>query len=364
MNDSRNITVGQATTILISTIIGVGVLALPLFAVRGADSGAPLVTLLGTMLAFVGMVFVSLLGMRFPNQSIIQYSEDIIGRWLAWIGSALAIAFFAILSALIAREFGEVVITAVLKNTPLEVTVLVVLIMAAVSSRKNLTTFAYIHYFYSPLLLFPVLIIVVLSLKNAEVINLLPIWGNNPSGMLEGVLTTAALYQGAFVLTMVIPAMSKPQSALRVSIRGILITGTLYVAIVIASVSVFGAEETKKLLWPTLELAKATSLPANILERLDAAFLAVWVTAVFTTLFSSYYFTIRSISQLFRLTDHRMLSYFVLPIVFILAMLPRNILEMYDIIQIVGRIGLLITIAYPGALLLIAMMRRKRGDTA
>ncbi|GIQ63746.1 hypothetical protein PACILC2_23140 [Paenibacillus cisolokensis] len=92
--------------------------------------------------------------------------------------------FFAILAALIAREFGEVVITAVLKNTPLEVTVLVMLIMAAVSSRKNLTTFAYIHYFYSPLLLFPVLIIVVLSLKNAEVINLLPIWGNNPSGML------------------------------------------------------------------------------------------------------------------------------------------------------------------------------------
>ena len=106
---------------------------------------------------------------------------------------------------------------------------------------------------------------------------------------------------------------------MRSSIWAMLITGVLYILIVTATVSVFGAEETKKLLWPTLELAKATSLPANVLERLDAVFLAVWVTAVFTSLFSCYYFTIYSISKLFRLADHGMMSFFILPILFVLA---------------------------------------------
>jgi spore germination protein len=362
MEPTRHITVIQTAAILISTIIGVGVLPLPLFAVRAADSGAPLVTLFALILSFVGLAFVAMLGMRFPNKTIIQYGEDIIGKWASWIGSACIILFFAILTSLTAREFGEVVVTSVLTKTPLEITVIAMLLLAAFSTRNNITTFAYIHHFYFPALLGPALVIVALSLKNADVINLQPFWGNEPKGMLTGVLTVAALFQGSFILTAVIPSMRRPEKAMKATIWGMLIAGGLYVTIVVATVSVFGSEEIKKLLWPTLELAKATSLPANILERLDAAFLAVWVTAVFTTLLSSYFLTIHSISKLFRLQNHKMLAFFILPIVFITAMLPGNIINMYSIIQNVGRIGLFITIVYPALLLVISVIRKKRGD--
>ncbi|MGM0879801.1 MAG: GerAB/ArcD/ProY family transporter [Bacillota bacterium] len=360
--ESRQITVIQAAAILVSTIIGVGVLALPLFAVRAADSGAPLVTFLGMLVAFVGLVFITVLGMRFPNKSFIQYSEDIIGKGLAWLGSVFIIIFFAVLTSLAAREFGEVVVTSVLKTTPVEVTVIVMLLLAAISTRNDITTFAYIHHFYFPLLLFPALLIVALSLNNADVINLQPIWGNEPKGMLKGVLTIAALFQGSFIMTAVIPSMRRPEKAMKASTLGMLIAGGLYVITVVAAVSVFGAEEIKRLLWPTLELAKATSLPANILERLDAAFLAVWVTAVFTTLFSSYFLTIQALSHLFRLREHKIFSLFILPFVFVTAMLPQNIVQMYGIIETVGRIGLYLTIGYPGMLLLISIIRRKRGN--
>lgn len=360
--ETRQITVIQAAAILISTIIGVGVLPLPLFAVRAADSGAPLVTFLGMMVAFVGLVFITVLGMRFPNKSIIQYSEDILGKWFAWLGSAFIIVFFAVLTSLAAREFGEVVVTSVLKTTPVEVTVIVMLLLAAISTRNDTTTFAYIHHFYFPLLLFPALLIVALSLKNGDVINLQPIWGNEPNGMMKGILTIAALFQGSFIMTLVIPSMRRPERAMVASVFAMLIAGGLYVILVVAAVSVFGAEEVKQLLWPTLELAKATSLPANILERLDAAFLAVWVTAVFTTLLSSYFLTIQAINHLFRLRDHKIFSLFILPFVFVMAMLPQNIVQMYGIIETVGRIGLYLTIGYPGMLLLISIFRKKRGN--
>ncbi|WP_139998913.1 GerAB/ArcD/ProY family transporter [Paenibacillus paridis] len=359
----RQITVIQAAAILVSSIIGVGVLALPLFAVKAAESGAPLVTFLGMLLAFVGLFLITVLGMRFPDKSVIEYSQDIIGKGLASFGSVLIIVFFAVLTSLTAREFGEVVVTSVLRSTPVEVTVIVMLLLAAISTRNEITTIAYIHTFYFPLLLVPVLLIVALSLKNAEAINLLPVWGNESKGMMKGTLTIAALFQGTFVLSAVIPSMNKPQNAMKASIGGMLIAGGLYVIIVAAAVSVFGAEEIKQLLWPTLELAKATSLPANILERLDAAFLAVWVTAVFTTLLSSYFLTIHSISKLFRLKDHKLFSYFILPFVFTMAMLPQNIVEMYEIIVNVGQIGLCITIVYPGLLLLISILRKKRGNS-
>lgn len=362
MQPARRITVIETSAILISTIIGVGVLPLPLFAVSAADSGAPLVTFVAMLFAFIGLALIALLGMRFPDQTIVQYGESILGKWAGRICSTLVVAFFAVLTSLTAREFGEVVVTSVLTRTPVEVTVIVMLLLAALSTRNTITTVAHIHYFYTPFILFPAIFIVVLSLKNAETLNLLPIWGNEPSGMVRGVITIAALFQGSFILTSVIPSMRRPELAMRASLIGMLVSGGLYIAIVVATVGVFGSEETKLMLWPTLELAKATSLPANVLERLDAAFLAVWVTAVFTTLLSSYFLTIQSASQMLRLQDHRMLSFFLLPFVFVMAMLPPNIVRMYQIVELVGRIGLYITIAYPALLLLVAILRNKRGE--
>lgn len=361
MDQSRQITAMQAGAIMGSTIIGVGVLPLPLFAVRAGGSAAPLVTLIGLLVGSIGLSIIIWLGIRFPRKSIIEYSEDLIGRWLSRIGSLLIIGFFAVLTSLAAREFGEVVVTSVLKSTPVEVTVIVMLLLAAIATRNAITTFAYMHYFYFPLLLVPGLLIVALSLRNAEAINLQPIWMQHSHGVIRGVLTIAALFQGNFIMTMVIPSMIAPRKSIKAGFWGMTIGGGLYVVIVAAAVAVFGAEEIKNLLWPTLELAKATSLPANVLERLDAAFLAVWVTAVFTTLLTSYYLTIYATRQLFRLADHKMLSFFMLPFVFAMAMMPQNIVQMYSIVEQVGQIGLCITIGYPALLIMISLMRKKRG---
>ncbi|BFT69434.1 endospore germination permease [Paenibacillus sp. P36] len=356
----RQITIIQTAIILISAIVGVGVLALSLFAVRAADTGAPLVTLFGFLIGLFGLWSVTKLGMRFPSQSIIQYSEDLIGKTIARIFSLMIIAFFCFLTAFASREFGEVIVTSVLVKTPLEVTVIVMLLLAAVSARADITTFAYIHHFYFPFIIFPVLLIVVFSLKNANLINLLPPLGNEPNNFFGGMFTMAALFQGSFIMTIIIPAMRNPEKAMIASYIGISIPGVMYMLIVIATVGVFGAEEIKKLVWPTLELAKTTSLPANILERLDGAFLAVWVAAVFTTLLSSYYLAINFISQLLRLHDHKLFSFFLVPFIYVIAMFPQNLLQMYEIIQTVGRGGLIYTIAYPFILLIVAILRQKK----
>ena len=249
------------------------------------NTGAPLITVIGTILAVIGVGLISLLGMRFPKKSIIQYSEDILGKWVARLFSVFIICFFAILTSFIAREFGEVVVTSVLRETPLEVTVIVMLFLAALATGMMLTTFAYIHHFYFPLILAPAILIVVFSLKNANLINIQPLMGNEPSAIVEGILTIAALFQGSFILTFIIPAMKKSETAMKASMWGMFMAAGLFIITVVANVAVFGAQEIKNLIWPTLELAKMTSLPGQVLERLDAAFLAVWVTAVFTTLF-------------------------------------------------------------------------------
>lgn len=361
MAETKEVTTVQAATILISSIIGVGVLPLPLFAVRAGETGAPFITFLGICIAGFGLYMITWLGMQYPEKSIITYSEKIVGKWLGKIFSLMIILFFTILTSLAAREFGAVVITAVLLETPLEVTVMVMLILAAISARNTMNTFAYIHFFYIPIILAPVLIIIALSLKNANLLYIRPFFGSGIKDTLMGALTIAALIQTSFVMTIIVPVMKKPKSAMKASMWAIIISGGLYLLIVIATVAIFGSEEMKKLFWPTLELARTTSLPGKILQRLDVVFISVWVVAVFTTIFTTYFFTIHCMKQFFKLHDHKMLAYFMLPFIFILAMIPQNIVQLYDIIQMAGRAGLVVTIVYPMLLFSFELMKRMRG---
>ncbi|MCJ8007556.1 endospore germination permease [Lederbergia wuyishanensis] len=362
MGQSRDITAVQTATILISTIIGVGVLNLPLIAVQAGGTGAPLLTLIAVLIGFIGLYSITKLGLRFPNQSIVGYSQIVLGKWIGRFYGLTIILFFTFLTAMASREFGEVVVAAVLKNTPIEVTVIVMLLMSAVFTRDDINTFTYIHNFYVPAILIPALIIVVLSFKNANPLYFQPIFypliSNSLNHVFVGMLTVAALFQGFFIITIIIPYMQKPGKAMKSAIWGIGISGILYIMIVLAALSVFGVDEMKNLMWPTLELARATSLPGNLLQRLDVVFLAVWVTAVFTTIFSSYMLTVHSLSQFFRLQGHKTFSMFLLPIVFFIAMIPRNVFQMYDVIKIVGRIGLLLTILIPILILFTAIIRK------
>ncbi|MNW04160.1 hypothetical protein D3C71_2002070 [compost metagenome] len=41
-------------------------------------------------------------------------------------------------------------------------------------------------------------------------------------------------------------------------------------------------------------------------------------------------------------------------------MFSQNLLQLYEIIQIVGRFGLLFTVVYPFVLLVVAMIRKKQ----
>ncbi|HLU22372.1 MAG TPA: endospore germination permease [Bacillaceae bacterium] len=358
MTKTKEITLVQTATILISTVIGVGVLRLPLIAVEYGDTAAPILTFVATICSFIMLIVLCKLGIRFPNQTIIEYSEEIVGKWLGKLYSIVVIVFFTILTGLTSREFGAVVVTAVLKETPIEVTVIVMLLLAAIFTRDDLNTFTYIHNFYVPAILIPAIIIVAVSLKDANVLYLQPIVATVDKDMFTGVLTITALFQGAFIMSLIIPYMQKEKKAIKAAFWGILISGGLYVMIVIASLAVFGPEELKKTMWPTLELARATSLPGNLLQRLDVVFLAVWVTAVFTTIFSSYMFTVYSMSKFLKLKNHKLFTFFILPIVFVIAMIPQDTVEMYQIISIFGRLGLIATIVIPIILLFIAKIRK------
>ncbi|MCF8563476.1 spore germination protein [Alicyclobacillus tolerans] len=358
----RSITMLELVAILFGSTAGVGVLAAPRLAVEAGGTAGPLVSLIGVVLVLLAAAVVTMLGLRFPDESIVTYAARIIGKWPGRLMSLFMIVYFAVLTALSAREFGKVAVTATLPKTPTDITTLVMIVLVAVAARNSLKTFSYIHLFYFPMIAAPIALIAILSLKNANLLYLQPLGGTKPwTSMGNGSLVIAALLQGGFVLTLAIPGLRRPSQAMKATIIGLALAGSVYLFTVVAALAVFGPEEIQLIYWPTLELAKTTLLPGEVLERLDAIFISVWVIAVFTSMYSTYYLTVESLRQLTGLADSRMWAFPIAAAVYFIAMLPPNIVELYRIITVVGKFGLILTVGYPFVLWIVAMVRGVRG---
>lgn len=350
MEKPKSVTSLQMTMCIGTSIIGVGILAFPRITVEYVETGAPLTTAFAMILMMGSGVILAYLGNQYRNQTVFEYADQLIGKWIGRVFLVMICLYFLELTALASREFGEVIVTSVLQQTPITVTVFIMILLATIACRSDVAVFARILTFYMPFVYFPALIIVALSLKSGRLSNLQPMLalfhGQKGLDITMSIMVVAALFTNYLIVGLLVPFMFHPERAMKSTIIGIAVAGGLYIILIYGTLSVFGVEEMKNLLWPTLELAKTAALPEFFIERLDPIFVAVWVTAVFSAIFAAYYISVQALSHLLQLKDHRGVSILFLPIILGLAKQPANIVAMYRVVKQVGLTGLVITLIY------------------
>jgi spore germination protein len=149
---------------------------------------------------------------------------------------------------------------------------------------------------------------------------------------------------------------------LRANLAGIAIPGGIYALIVFSGIAVFGVDELKLLAWPTLELVKVTEVPGLILERMESAFLGVWVAAVFTTSGNLYCATTLLIQKMLGMSgkkSYRLIATILLPAFYWMSLLPQNIHALFQYQRFSGMLGGIVALVVPTLLLAVAMIRGK-----
>ncbi|MFJ5760336.1 endospore germination permease [Neobacillus sp. NPDC093182] len=366
MKEPKEITAFQTTAIIINSTIGISVLALPRIASEKVGSGAFLVTLIAIVLFMLIMWVVAKLSKRFPAESIVEYSQRVIGRPLGKLAGLLLICFFIVTTSLVLREFGDVMNTTLLPDTPITATLFGMLLLVAVSTRNTFSVISYMHTYYLPFIVIPLILMVVFAIQDVEMRHMKPYIGNDTTfvDFFAGGFALTGLpffHIGFFIITVLAPYMKEPKKIVKACFWGSFISGIMILLGVGITVAVFGSEEVKASLWPMLVLTRMTELPAAILERVDVIFLVVWIISAFTTILSGYLISIELFSKLFALRSHRVMSYIIFPVVLGMSIYPKNVLQVYQLIDVIGKWGLVITAGYPLLVLIVALARGKRG---
>jgi len=134
---------------------------------------------------------VYLLWKKFPNQTIIQYSQTILGRAGKIIG-IVYVWFFMHLCALTLCQFCGFLTTAIMPETPLLFFAISLVLFTAYAVRKGIEVMGRMSEIIAPVIIIAALTIVVFLIKDMKLENLTPVMESGFFPVLHGAFTTSS----------------------------------------------------------------------------------------------------------------------------------------------------------------------------
>lgn len=371
-NQGRIVSTWQLTTIMINSMIGVGILSLPRTVSTTLHETGWLGPLIGGFIAALPIMAILYLSKEYPGLTLVEYSPLVLGgkgfrKWgriLSYPWMFLFVSFQFLNAGMVVRGFGEVVVTAVLLETPLEAIIITLILIVLYLCMHEIEVVVRINELLFPIMLIPVFLIPYVSLVSADWNNLLPVRVDSWKDALKTGIGTFQLYTG-FELLLIFCGLSMQGAKIGLATWfGLVFTIISYVLTAVAGIVVFGYEELQRMIWPTLELVKTAQRTGWLLERLESAFLAIWVSSVFTTLGNMYYSTVYSIRIWFHkgIWFQRITAILLAVLLYFVTLLPQNIVQFFSFAKHLTYFGYITTFLLPIVLAMIHWLKKQTAD--
>jgi spore germination protein KB len=346
-------------TILYPTVLATGFISLPTITAQYADNDFWLTGLLASLLGMVSVYMATRLYELYPQMTVIQYSEQIMGKAVGKIVGVIYLLFFLHATGVIARQYAEFVTINFLSRTPMVVIISSMLLLTAFAVRGGATMLVRNAVIFTPLFILP-LFLLLLLIPDLDVKNIFPVLSHGIIPVLKGTIAPQSWVCEVFLMTFFLPYMSNPEKGRRWGMMSLfaIIIGMTYVNLI--TLLLLGIDTANKN-YPLLSAFRYIS-SGNFIENLESLLLAMWVIGNFIKISVFYFAAVQSFGQILQLSDYR-------PFVFPMGILVM-VFSLWDIPDF-ARLGihlsrvapfeiLLTLVAIPLLLLIIAVLFRRR----
>ncbi|WP_248928070.1 GerAB/ArcD/ProY family transporter [Paenibacillus hamazuiensis] len=324
--ENGKINIRQYTILVSIFTIGSSVLVAPSGLAQEAGEDAWIAAILGMCISYLFIWLYNLLGSRFPDKTLLEYSEILLGKWPGKIVSLLFITYFFILAVLLLREISDFVTTQVMPETPIQAIHLLYLSIVVMGARLGLETFTRAAEIFFPWVIVLFALLSFFLLPKLEPDKIMPILGEGMKPVLRGAFHFLGLpFLELVVFLMIFPYVNKPGRIGKAFYTGTTVGGIVLIITTSLSILVLGTDFSERSTYPSYVLAKKISI-GHFLERLEAVMAGIWFLSLFFKLTVCFYASALGLAQTFKLREYRML---LLPLGMI--MLVSSIYMMPDI---------------------------------
>lgn len=356
------ITTEQVTVIVINAIFGVGILTLPRTAVEKVKTPDIWISvILGGLIAMIAGVIIVKLSQQFPGKTFYEYSQEIVGKWVGGLLSLLIVCYFFTACGFQVRALAEVSNFFLLEGTPTWAIILPFMWVGLYLIIGGINPIARMFEIILPITIIFFIIVAFMSFKIFEIDNLRPVLGLGVIPVLKGVQTTGLSYTGFETILFLLPFMKEPKKAIKAVLIGIALPLIFYFITVVMVIGALSIDGVVMRTWPTMDLIRSFELQGIIFERYESLLLVIWFMQMFSAFTIFYYGAALGLAQLFK-KSIRPFMYGLLPVIYIIAMIPKNINDMFKLGDIQGNVALYLFGLLPLVLLMVSRWKVRKHE--
>jgi spore germination protein len=331
MNNKKFVSKYGLFATIVVTVIGVGVFSYPSTMANEVGTDGWFVTILAGVICFLLLALIYKVVVKNNYNTFYIMLENNLGKLLSKVFGFMLCAYFIFAASLGMRVFAEVIKMYLLEHTPTEFILIIMiftgwyLVRGEVSALVKFNEIAFFAMFI------PMFFILVFATRGGEVANVLPLLQSTPEQYLKSLSTATYAFGGFEIAYLILPFMKDKDGIRKTFFKSAVFITFFYVIVTLLCLMFFTKEHTKQLIWPTITLIRAIVIPGAFVERWEGLVMSLWVLFYFTTFVNMYYFSGDIIKDAFHLHDIKLSSMIMAPIIYIIAMYPQNIAEVYDV---------------------------------
>ncbi|URT71806.1 GerAB/ArcD/ProY family transporter [Cytobacillus firmus] len=311
----ENISLSQLLTLLINFLLGSAIVV----GVGGdAKKDAWIAIAASVMFGFGIMLFYYFLISRVPGKNFYELMEIGFKRPIAIIFSNLYAVYFLYLASRVVRDFGELIASAILPSTPIEIISLTICLAMAYILYLGLEVLGRTSEIFTPYLfgfLF-LLTILLFASGNANLNEIKPVLGDGVKPVLKALFPTLIVFPFGELIafTLILPVVTNFKYCLRVSLLGVAIAGALLLFAMFLMIVTLGTDALLRSNFPMLSSAREVSI-GNFIERIDALVVFIMMLGILVKGSVFMFAGLKGLEYTFRLPYR----YFSLPVAMIVS---------------------------------------------
>jgi spore germination protein KB len=272
MKEKGVISTNQYIWLLFCLLTSFATLHVPRLVILQAGRDAWLCLIFAWFIDVLLAIVYAYMGIRFPGQTMIEYSITILGKKLGKIVGLLFIVFFLLVSATLQRGLSLIIISAFFPNTPAEIILISSYIVIGYAVLKGIEVIGRVCEILGPIYLVSLIALFLLVIPEIKIDRLKPQleFGLYPS--LSAVPVILSFIGVCIIMGMYIPICNRPENGFIGKFIAVSLGCSMIIILKISGIGVFGWPQAKNMISISLEVARNIHI-GDFFQRVEVIWL-------------------------------------------------------------------------------------------
>jgi spore germination protein KB len=284
------------------------------------------------LLASIGILAITFLtnklSLRYPDKTIFEYSQEILGKWLGKIIILPYLLIWFLTMMIQLSTVGDFVNLSLLPNTPIFfVFLLMMMVVTYVTIKGGITAIGRLSLVAGPLLMFISFLPLFLNFQSMKWVYLQPVLGDsNWKDMLSGTYSaTGMMAEGTLLPLMLLAFTSNPKEGARKILWGYSFNLLWIILASIAILAMFGPNLAPNGGVSIFDMYIKSISILDFIQNLDVLALFIWMFHYCARIALLLFFISYGTSQWLNMKNWRKVAWILVPMALILVLLTENI---------------------------------------